>query len=372
MLPGISYNGAMLRDLPSIAVLGLSCALAILLSSKEARAACVVEAPASGKTRLLVKHLAPDCTSAEREANAVSGVAVMDAIAKGQLVDLIGVVVKGDLSFDSLVVQTAQMPKGLTPAQWAALDQLNVEELRLVREPVTIRDSVVLGSVRHRSAKGRLQFEGPVDFQGTTFREGVDLSRAVFQGAVNLSGTTFEKEAYFVQGQFTHALGCKDTKFGPHTRFHRSVFRGAVDCTAARFDGMAEILEVSFEQPVSFARARFGQGTGFSGSRFKRHANFEEAIFSREAFFGFAVFEGEASFSGAQFLGSVDFSDAEFKQPDDLAKVRFDQKPLFTRTKRIDQNQTTGLLQSPGGQYAVTLFFLLAAAILVAYAVKLK
>ncbi len=346
--------------------------LIVALSIDEARAACLVEAPAAVKGGPLVRHLSPDCTPAEREANAVGSAVIMEAIAKKRSVDLVGVVIRGDLIFDKLTVETTQMPKGLTPEQQAALKQLNVEELRLVREAVTIRDSVVSGAVRHRSAKGTLQFDGPVDFRGTIFKDGVDLSRSVFQGAVDLSDATFEQEAYFVQGQFAHALGCKETKFGPHTRFHRSLFRGPVDCTGALFDGMTEFLEVSFELPVTFERARFGLGTGFSGSRFKRRATFAEAIFSREAFFGFSVFEGEASFAGAQFLGSADFSDAEFKKPDDLAKVRFDQKPLFTRTKRIAQDQSAGFLKSPTGQYALTLFLLLAAAMLVAYALKLR
>jgi uncharacterized protein YjbI with pentapeptide repeats len=354
------------------------CSLALLLgwigilSIGEARAACLVDAPAGAKSGSLVMHLPPDCTQAEREARAVGSAAIMEAMAKGRIVDLVGVVVRGDLIFDKLPVQTTQMPKGLTPEQRAALTQLNVEDLRLVREAVTIRDSVVLGAWRHRSAKGTLQFEGPVDFHGTTFKDGLDLSRSAFQSAVDLSRASFEKEAYFVQGQFAHALSCTDTKFGPHTRFHRSSFRGAVHCAGALFDGMAEFLEVSFEQSASFERARFGSGTGFSGSRFKRHANFSEAIFSREAFFGFSVFEGEASFAGAQFLGSADFSSAEFMKPDDLAKVRFDQKPLFTRTKRVAQEQSTDFLKSPTGQYGLTLLLLLTGALLVAYALRMK
>lgn len=346
--------------------------LSLFLPCEEANAACVIEAPASGKAGPLVRHLSEDCTPAEREANAVSSATVMDVIAKGHGIDLVGVIVRGDLSFDGLAVHTTQMPKGLSPDQQAALMQLNAEELRIVQAPVTIRDSVVLGAMRHRSAKDTLQFEGPVDFHGTTFKEGVDLSRSVFQGTLDLSGARFEKEAYFVQGQFARTLNCKETKFGPHTRFHRSIFRGTVDCGSALFDGMAEFLEVSFEQPVTMERVRFGSGTGFSGSRFKRHVNFSEAIFSRDAFFGFTVFEGDATFAGSQFLGSADFSDAEFKRPDDLSKVRFDQKPLFTRTKRLSQDQATGLLQSPSGQYVVTLFFLLTAALLVAYALKIK
>lgn len=345
---------------------------AVVVSAQETRASCTMEASESGKGGALVTHLASGCTSAEREAHAVGSAVIMEAVAKGRPVDLVGVIVRGDLLFDSLAVQTTQSTKGLTSEQQAALTQLHVEDLRLVREAVTIRDSVVLGAVHHRSAKGTLQFEGPIDFHGTTFKGGVDLSRSVFQGRVELSGATFEKEAYFVQGQFARVLECKDTKFGPHTRFHRSMFRGPVDCAGALFDGLAEFLETSFDQPVSFERARFGLGTGFSGSRFKQRADFSEAIFSRETFFGFSVFEGETLFANAQFLGSADFSGAEFKKPDDLAKVRFDQPPLFTRTTRVVQDQPTDFLKSPTGQYAVTLLFLLMAAVLVAYALKMK
>ena len=103
-----------------------------------------------------------------------------------------------------------------------------------------------------------------------------------------------------------------------------------------------------------------------------QRANFSEAIFSRDTFFGFSVFEGETSFAAAQFLGAADFSDAEFKKPDDLAKVRFDQKPLFTRTKRIGQNEPADTLKFQAGQYALTLFFLLMAALLVAYVLKMR
>jgi hypothetical protein len=98
--------------------------------------------------------------------------------------------------------------------------------------------------------------------------------------------------------------------------------------------------------------------------------SFYEAIFSRDTFFGFVVFEGAASFAGAQFLGKADFSDAEFKQPDDLAKARFDQPPLLVRTQRMVQDQSDNGMNSPIGQYALTVGLLLLAAVLVAYALK--
>lgn len=344
----------------------------VALSAGEASAACLIERTSSANERSLVKHLGPECTPAEREAHAVNGTVIMEAIANGRPVDLKGVHTHGDLVFDGLPVEKFQMPKGLTSEQREALNRLDVEEHRLVRQAVRIRDSVVHGALRHRSSKGTLQFEGPVDFHGTTFKEGVDLSRSVFQAAVDLSASRFEKEAYFVQGQFAQALRCKETEFGPHTRFHRSVVRGPVDCSGALFNGMAEFLEVTFEQSVTFERARFGLGTGFSGSRFKLQADFSEAIFSREAFFGFSIFEGKVLFADAQFLGSADFSSAEFKQPDDFAKVRFDQPPVLVGTKRVTENRQVDFLESPTGHYALTSVLLVLAAILVAYAVKLK
>ncbi|MDF0667905.1 MAG: hypothetical protein P0119_17825 [Nitrospira sp.] len=338
----------------------------------EADAVCVAETPARGIDAGLVLHLSSTCTPAEREAHAVPGEAIMDAIAKGRPVDLRGVIVRGDLSFDHLAVQATSRSPLPTPEITNQEDRIGGDGQRLVRKALSLRDSLVLGAVRHRSADSALRFEGPVNFSRSHFREGVDLSRSIFHEQVELSAATFDKETYFVQGQFVRQMDCRETKFGSSTRFHQSTFRGSVDCTGALFDGMAEFLEVTFEQPATFERSRFGMGTGFSGSRFKSRVSFSEAIFSRETFFGFAAFENEAVFSAAQFLGSVDFSNAEFSQQDDLAKARFDQAPLLARTKRPDSAQPVGLFQASNGQYALTLAFLIVAALLVAYAVRLK
>lgn len=353
----------------------LLCALLMLRGLCQpgiAEAGCTVEESTGGKPGPLLKHLSQDCTKAEREARTVPAASVMQAIAQGQAVDLVGVVLQGDLIFDQLPVRKSQVPKGLTPEQQAALSALNDEEQRIVAGNLIIRDSVVQGALRHRSAKGTLEFEGAVDFHGTRFTDGVDLSRSVFHKSLVIDGALFEREAYFVQGHFAQGLRCADTKFGPHTRFHRSVFRGPVDCQGSLFDGMAEFLEVVCDAPVSFERARFGLGTGFSGAQFKTLAIFSDSIFSREAFFAFVVFSGEARFAGAQFLQAVDFSNADFKRGDDLAKVRFDQTPLTNGTKGIAREGVGKGGQSTFQQYAITLGILLVAAFLVAYAVKLK
>jgi len=343
-----------------------------MASPQEVRADCQESGTGIGKEGPFVVHLMPDCTPAEREARAVDGAAIIEAVAKGRAIELVGVIVRGELIFDDLAAQTDRPAGGTASEEQLAVGRPGMEEQRLVREAVAIRDSVVLGAVRHRSAKGTLRFERSVDVRGTVFKDVVDLSRSQFQGTVALSGATFEKEAYFVQGQFSQGLACDGTKFGRHTRFHRSTFAGPVDCSGARFDGLTEVLEVSFEQPVTFERVRFGLGTGFSGSRFKQRGMFDEAIFSRDAFFGFTVFEGDVSFAGAQFLGKADFSDAWFAKPDDLAKARFDQPPSLTTTRRLVQDRPVEFMNSPAVQYVLTVLCLIAAGILVGYAFKRK
>ncbi len=339
----------------------------IIVGGHEASGACLVDTAADVPGGALVKKLSPACTQVERETHAVEAEAVLGALEKGGTVELVGVVVRGDLRFDRLPKQPGDSRQRLTADQQG---QASPHESRLVRGALTISDSVVLGAVQHQSIHGLLQFDGPVDFHGTLFKEGVDLSRSVYQMPVDLSGAAFQKEAYFIQGQFEQTLSCKDTKFGPHTRFHRSVFHGPVDCAGALFDGMAEFLEVTFEQPALFDRARFGSGTGFSGSRFARRASFGEAVFSRDTFFTFSVFEEDAVFTGAQFLGGADFSDADFRKSDDLAAARFDQAPLFARAKRAVSVQPADGPNSVLGPHAVTVVCLLLAAGLVAYALK--
>lgn len=371
---GISYKNRMVFTLSRWPALVACCVLAGwggVTPTGRAEAGCAVETSV-GKSGPFTKRLAADCTMAERDAHAIDSALLLEAMSKGRPVDLVGVVIRGEVMLDRLPVQSVSLPKGLPPEQQAALSRVNAGELRSVSAAVTIRDAIVLGAVRHRSSKGTLQFEGRVDFHGTRFKEGVDLSRSVFQRSVDLSAATFEREAYWVQGQFGEAVQCAGTTFGPHTRFHRSVFRGPVDCTGALFDGMAEFLETTFEQPAVFANARFGSGTGFSGSRFKHRISFADAVFSREVFFGYAVFEAGAVFAGAQVLGKADFSNAVFKQPDDLSMVRFDQPPVMTNTTRTVEAKETGWFQSVQVQYGITLLLLLTAVALVVYAIKLK
>ena len=65
---------------------------------------CPMETSAPGPGTTLTRHLSADCTEEEREARAVDATELLQAFKEGKGIDLSGVVVRGDLSLDTLPV----------------------------------------------------------------------------------------------------------------------------------------------------------------------------------------------------------------------------------------------------------------------------
>ena len=149
--------------------LALVLVCAMVTCPREANADCVAETAATGIDAGLVIHLSPSCTQAERESHAVRGEVIMDAIAKGRSVDLLGVLVRGDLIFDRLAVQTTAGSPGSTSERATLGDHVGGNGQRIVRQALSLGDCVVLGTVRHRAADSTLRFEGHDDFSGSHF-----------------------------------------------------------------------------------------------------------------------------------------------------------------------------------------------------------
>lgn len=338
--------------------------LALLwLTPGEAAATCRAETPASGPGAALTLHLSADCTEQEREARAVDAAQLLRALKEGRGIDLSGVVIRGELSLDTL-------PVSPVPSELEGMKELQGREVRVIPGSMTIVDSVARGAIRHQSKQGVLVVKGPVTFSGTKFEQPVDLSQSVFMQPVILSGAVFMRESYFVQGRFVRDLFAEKTAFGPHTRFHRSVFQGPVTFQQSGFNGLAEFLEVIFEKDANLSRTYFKLGTGFSGSRFQGLADFSEATFDREAFFTFTLFEGDAYFRRATFRSAADFSDAKFKGRDDFSKVFFEKGPEFSRTTRSADRQAPLGIENQTVQYAIILSLLIFSALLIAYLIR--
>lgn len=374
--PGVSTRGSLWPFRPAgrrgvvpvlvAAACGLWLTAPAWTDSATVLGACVMERERPGETAAFVRHLGPECTEQDREAQAIKAEEVAAALASGRGVDISGALIIGDLLFDTLPLVKAEAIPNLPASVLEALRAKQITEVRQLAGPVAVTRSVVRGGIGSRLREGYLIVQEPVILTGTTFERTADFSRTVFLGRVDGSDAVFLSPVLFVQARFMQPVRFEKTAFGPHSRFHRSVFGAPASFLEAGFNGLAEFLEVTFEEDVSFSRTYFKMGTGFSGSRFGGVLDFSEAVFEREAFFTFALFEQDAYFRRATFRGTADFSDAQFKGLDDFSKVMFDAQPNFSRVKASGPRRSPGGLQDPRVLYVIaailaafTLMFLL-------------
>ncbi len=340
---------------------GLSSVLACLFAISSVApvlADCTVVRSSERNSELFSKHLSAACTDREREEEAVTTEEILVALRDGKGVDLVGVVVTGDLLLDALpLVQEGELGLG---SEWNdTIAQGQGSEFRVISGPLSIRDSLVQGKIATRVKQGQVIVRGPVTMTGTRFERSVDFSRSVFLQPVDFSNTVFQNECLFTQAQFLKPARFEKAAFGVRTRFHKARFRDTVNFLLAGFNGMAEFLEVTFEKDAGFSRTYFKLGSGFSGSRFRGVLDFSEALFEREAFFTYTVFEQDAYFRRTTFRGNADFSQAEFRGVDDFSKAFFEREPRFIRTR------VSGNRPNPGGLHDARFLYGIAAALLI-------
>jgi hypothetical protein len=303
---------------------------------------------------VFTRHWSADCLQLDPTQHAVDAMEIFDAMSAGRGISVKNAVVRGDL----MLTQLKAVPLAshtLPEAVVAELNQSKVTELRIIRGPFIIEDSVVDGVIdtqfksdmtEHRVLGDRVVIQGKVSFKGTTFRKEVDLSRTVFLEAVDSSNAVYLGNAFFLTCLFTKRSTFEKTAFSGDTRFYRTIFKEPVTFLRAGFNGLTNFLSVWFQQESSFSRAYFKMGVGFSGSRFDGISDFSEALFEKAVFFMHSVFNADTYFRRATFRGDVSFSDGVFRGKADFSKVFYQNEPNFTRATFATQRSSVGF-ESP-------------------------
>ncbi|UCE63658.1 MAG: pentapeptide repeat-containing protein [Nitrospirota bacterium] len=342
---GFSHSG-----LPAFIGISLTLLLVGWFSLAEA---CRVEEPAKPSPRVLHKHIVDSCTFEERSALALSAEEVLTALGKGHSVDLLGVVVKGDLSFDRLPLLPIQQQPISSSRIKEKFKERGLEEVRVIPGAMIIRESWFQGLIATNLRDGALVIFGPVDMDKTKFEKSLDFSKTVFLDPVNFSGTTIAYEGFFIGAHFDNTANFRNTVFGTHTRFHKALFGETAIFNHAGFHGLAEFLEVEFAGKADFSQTFFKHGTGFSGTQFRGASDFSQALFEREAYFRFATFEQNASFRGTRFKAVADFTNAQFNENFDFANAVFEGTPKVEGSEKIFKKQQVENIARPTSQIAI-------------------
>ena len=284
------------------------------------------------------------CTLEEREALGISGEELLHALKEGKSIDVLGIVVNGDLMLDRLPLLPLERYRVPSARIGKMLKHQGITEVRVISGSLTIRDSWVQGIVATNLAKGALIVFGPLDIVGTTFQKSVDFSRAVFLNPVNFSDSKIAFEGFFIHSHFDKEAIFQKTSFGTHSRFHKAYFGEKASFFQASFHGLAEFLEVMFEEEANFSQTVFKLGTGFSGAQFRGNLNFSHALFEREVYFRFTTFQKQASFRGTTFRSMADFTNTQIEESPDMRDAIFKVTPSLSGSGITLGNQKGGKL----------------------------
>jgi len=323
-----------------------------------AEACRLLERPA-GLEEVFWIHVDGYCSMTDRREMAASGSDLLAALEQGKSVDLLGVVVSGDVLLDRLSLHpVADLPE-FPKAVQENLAQRGVEAIRFIPGSITIRESQFDRVFATNLSEGALVILGEMDLRDSVFVQSIDFSKTIFVEPVTVNGMRVDFEGFFIGAQFLQAADFSQVMFGTHSRFHKAIFQAPVTFADAQFKGVAEFLEVSFNSEANFSNVGFDSGTGFSGSIFRGLADFSGSVFGHEIYFRFSEFRDNVKFAGADFRKVVDFSNSKFANPADLSGASFLIRPESAGSNLQLPDLSPNLWRSPAIQLTIAVCLLL-------------
>jgi hypothetical protein len=242
--------------------------------------------------------------------------------------DLSQSVIKGELDFQQLSLQTPLVGEALSPL----LSELEKErlqenyELQSLANPEQLSQSVDYGNVfRGVLTLVDTQFEDDADFSnifflqrvdaaGVSFAETSDWSNDVFSRKVDFSQADFIKDTDFSNSQFGEKAKFNQAKFKEITNFSGVLFEDEVDFSQAEFSGVGNWLQSRFEKVGIFVETVWRDRALFSKSRFLGSLQFNNATFEKSVAFRQSRFNDVINLEGVSILEQVDFSNAVFTE----------------------------------------------------------
>ncbi len=118
------------------------------------------------------------------------------------------------------------------------------------------------------------------------------------------------------------------TRVSGFADFSNTFFLNRLEAQGSQFPAGADLGQVRFSLPVSFASANFG-----------REALFRSSIFFGKADFSQVQFRGDTNFQSSEFQGTANFNQATFYQATNFARVQWLGNADFAQTRWREQVQ---------------------------------
>jgi pentapeptide repeat protein len=277
--------------------------------------------------------------SALTTATAVSATSLVKRLSQGEVVDLAGIIVSGELDLRS--VQAVRSPFRCIGCVFTggilARDVIFQRILDLsgsrIDGSLDGRGAVFQSGFLFRgTADSQAEFSGPANLAQATFGDGTGFDRATFAGPSDFTGARFLGESSFADALFQADAVFDDVSFAGNTLFSSptldetgtsesaascpdpvvGAFLGAASFNRAAFRATADFRQRCFVGEANFQSATFGKRADFALTSFLSGASFDGASFESDGAFLASTFGTNASFLQVAASRSLVFEDAEF------------------------------------------------------------
>jgi hypothetical protein len=231
-------------------------------------------------------------TGSEEVLPKVSADDILDAIVKGQNINLEHVIIHGELNIDK---------KASIYFQCACTES---------RKPILKSDI----GIRH-----------------SIFEDYVSFVYAIFMGIVYFRDVIFCKDVCFDLTEFNnYGVPFENSSFRGRLNFSNAFFKGDVNFCNVNFNGDANFYYTRFMMDAKFTKSSFDANVDFKGAKFFGSAEFDEVAFTgKKVSFKDSAFRRRTSFASSTFnVVSVDFTNTIMKYPASFESVDFYENTL--------------------------------------------
>lgn len=310
-------------------------ALAVLLSPVQPQNAAAVRTGVP----MIAQHASAFVTG-ESPAMVVPATEIAGRLEEGEVIDLAGVTVTGELDLGDLqIVHSPLRCFGCVfTGSLLARDVIFERVLDLsgsqVDGSIDFLGAVFEGGLLLRgSPEHPARVSGPASFAQAAFGDGTGFDQATFADSSDFTGSSFLGDSSFADTLFEGDADFDDVSFGGNTRFSSlagpgpaqpaellgeclppvmGAFGGIASFTQAAFRGAADFRQRCFSGAASFQGATFGERVDFAKANFHSDVVLDGASFESDASFLASIFETEASFLRVSASESLVFDDAIF------------------------------------------------------------
>ena len=157
-------------------------------------------------------------------------------------------------------------------------------------------------------------YGGPADFSGSTYADDADFFGSVYAGATDFSGCAYGGYTRFGGSLYREFVNFSGSTFGPYAGFISSVYRSDADFSGCTYTGYMSASQCAYHGRAIFTGSTYNSDTRLNHSHYSRAARFDSCTYKGDAFLHDNTYCGTFNASGCTYTNPASFDRCTYLQ----------------------------------------------------------